>query len=196
MPTKRCPVLTATLVFVLATLVSCIVVMNRRFEAQHRFYPVDSVWNVGIPYAEALGHVSDRSWWDCQNFTIYIPFSSNVERWPFGSLREQVAKGYLHIDSVHVTLLGSGVKIARSLLVRNIPAADSGHIIVGGTQHYVSDDTPILISDTLTIPADEDSISVEFVLRLVDSVTSAVAAKPFLFRLQRREGKKLALDVR
>jgi hypothetical protein len=170
--------------------------MNRKFEAEHKFYPVDSVWNVGVPYVEALGHTSDRSIWNSQTFEVYIPFSSTSERWPFDELRESVASGSLRIDSVHITLPGSGARIARAILVRMEPAADSGQLIVGGLQSYVDDYVPILISDTLTIPVEEDSIWLAFDLKTLDKATGVSAEKHFDFTLYRAEGKKLALDSR
>ena len=190
----------ATATIVLASLLlvlgSCVVVMNRKFEAEHRFYALDSVWNVGVPYLVALGHTANRSVWDSQIYTAHIPFASPVARDAFSELRRAVATSYLHIDSVQITLLESGIRVSRPILIRNEPARDSGYVIVGGSQSYVEDYIPILISDTVTIPADEDSVRVEFSIRTLRKDTNEFLEKPFSFTLSRREGKKLALDAR
>jgi len=175
------------------SLASCTIVMNRKFANKSEFRPINGTdWEVGIPVYVALSSNVDKAIWDYQNFMIYIPFNwvgGKIDNWCLHFF-DEVESRYIRLDSVITVLLPSD-----SLITRHPPPRpykqDSTEYVLDIYQNYHKSGGahPCLVFDTLTIPAEIDSIRSEFILH-VGSVS-----KKYQFILYRKEGKKLGINA-
>lgn len=186
---RKVPELFCLLLFVSLISGCFVVVMNRHFRGEKReFSTIYGDWRVGTPLAEALGDSYNKANWGSQMFFLWIPFKYGNIRWPDPSpINYAFENGYIRVDSLRVRFLKHGETIIRHHI-------GQGDISPQGLFGYDNDYICAWVGGLL-IPADEDSIEVEFTVVIKDSTNVLLSEREFSYRLHRREGKKLALDV-
>ena len=184
---------------VLFACTSCFrVVMNRKFASEQEFASITGDWRIGAPKAVALTSVSDHSVWQTQSFTIYVPLALKPRSRPwedFDTITEAVRSGSIYVDSVRAIFLTLGGTISRAILAGpgGVRAGEAALFAPQGL--FKGGDYLCVYTDTLTIPASEDSILVNFTVTIAGPGSLQIVRKDLSFRLYRKEGKKLYLDV-
>lgn len=183
---------------------ACIImVKNRRFEGKDYLVHGYGEWRIGEPRASAFSSMSNKDYWDYQVFKIYIPIvlSRSKTVWKdFTMIRAGVKDSLIRIDSITIVFLNSRDTIVMPPYVwQDKPGLRDnlipGEVALFSPQGLFKEDYLCMFTDTITIPAEEDSIFIGFVVLFRDTLTNDLVKKPFEFTLQRREGKKLFLDV-
>lgn len=179
------------LVLLLSLTTGCfIVVMNRRFEGKKKeqVTAIHSKWGIRTPLAEALVSCSNKLYWDWQEFNLWIPFTYGKAKDDWNNYDEISAafkKGDVGVDSVTVIFL-----TLRDTIIRHELGRGSSPQGLFSYDYYYC-----VHVDSLIIPAEEDSIDVKFTVEFRDSTKALLHESQLSYRLWRREGKKLFLDV-
>ncbi len=177
----------------LLVLTACASVMNRRFISHHDFYRVNERWLVGEPDIVALDHSANRSYWESQNFRICIPFSLSADEHDISKTGRALDSNQIWVDSVDVLFLSSG-NIHRRGPAWSASGAKPVRAVFGIQLYRGMKGAACLMMDTITIPAEEDSIKVSF--RVEGPGVADADSTEYSFKLYRKEGKKLVLNMK
>ena len=180
---------------------SCIIVVkNRKFAGETEETAIGYGWRTATPKAVAFTSMADKAYWDYKVFQVYIPLA----RWrtkqlskDWDSIELGVAEGMVRIDDVRITFATLGDTLVRSIRLQS-DSTDRARIQglhypqgLFGNKKYLC-----AMPDTLTIPDDEDTILIQFVVHTSDGEPSHPdTVTNLVFKLWRQEGKKLFLDV-
>ena len=177
---------------ILAFLLSgCAIAMNRRFDAERGFVPAVNGWAIGVPEASALKNIFDKEAWNSQSFRIRIPMT-HPDHYVAGFIRDR----RILIDSIRVILLATQDTLYTEMAVRPPDHLLAGRPWIDFWQNYLEGETiPTFVTDTITIPPSEDSIRIEFTVKIPRSEDHPGSAKALSFDLVRQEGKKLFFDL-
>jgi hypothetical protein len=132
-------------------------------------------------------------YWDFQNFGICIPFSLARKGDVSVETLRALDSNQIWVDTVEIQFLSSGELYRRG----PVWVSDDGELrrstwLIQGYKGMR--DAACLRMDTITIPAEEDSIRVSF--RIGGPGVAGADSTEYSFTLYRKEGKKLILDMK
>ena len=170
------------LLFCLICCLSCAMTRYRQFQDERKFYDIGK-WKIGVPMVIALPGTSDRSLWDKHWYWTQIPVKYKGDN--FDILAEDyIENRFIWIDSVVITLFSSNASYSKK-----VSTYDNGKFNINYLQQY--DDSPVCFTfDTLTISPEEDSLKIDFTVKIRKQEDSTYADTPFSYVLYRYEKTK------
>jgi hypothetical protein len=176
--------------------------MNRKFAGEEGFTNAFGEWQVGVPKAVALDCVLNRSYWQSQSFYLYIPITLDRKGEPGQhktAVREGVRNREIRIDAVRTIFMTLGDTVVQPTYVRpgelepQLDPVASEIALTVPQGLFKGGDYLCMFTDTLVIPAGEDSIRVDFSVWFKEPGSTDSVKVDFSHILWRQEGKKLVL---
>jgi len=175
------------LLLLVSMTISCFTyVKYRQFQGKEEYFKVIDNWEIATPMLKAVPGLSDRTKWNRHNYWTEIPIHYIGDKYN-EKAEYYMKKGIIRIDTVYIYAYSK-----ETCYVKSLATFDDGTPVFGYLQQY--DHSPVSFAfDTLTIPQDEDSIRIDFTVRIKDTTDSDITETPFSFVLYRYDKKRLGM---